>query len=300
MFDERDDSLRRARGVQHIGAVNFAGIGHSIEILQGAVRFRFREAHLNASRSAGVGLELARCAQGDDFAVIHDGHAVAEALGFLYVVSGHENGLFLAAEFLDDVVNLAANLRIETSGGLVEEKHFGIIDQSHGEGEPLLLAARKLAVKRVALFFEAEALEQFLRLAAALVEAGEETQGFHDAQLVGKGSRLQRGADLVFESLRFALRVEAADGDAAAGIAETFKNLDGRGFAGAVRPEQTENFSFFHVEADAANGFDVAVALDEVFHLKNGIGHVFCPSPFGGGAAKEGIAYRKMSSWLET
>src|SRR5260370_2358529 len=117
----------------------------------------------------------------------------------------------------------------------------------------------------------------------------------------GKGSRLQRGADLVFESLRFAVRIEAAGGDAAAvGIAETFKNLDGGGFAGAVRPEQTENFSFFHVKADAANGFDVAVALDEVFHLKNGIGHVLCPSPFGGGPAKEGIAYRKMSSWLAT
>ena len=98
---------------------------------------------------------------------------------------------------------------------------------------------------------------------------------------------MQRSADFVFESFRFALRIKAADGNAAAvGIAEAFEDFNGSGFAGAVRPEQAENFSFFHVEADAANGFDVAVALDEILHLKNGISHVRCPAPPGARSEK--------------
>ena len=89
---------------------------------------------------------------------------------------------------------------------------------------------------------------------------------------------MQRGANFVLKSSRFALRVEATDGNAAAvGVAEAFEDFNGSGFAGAIRPEQAENFSFFDVEADATNGFDVAIALDEILHLQNGIGHVVAP-----------------------
>ena len=132
--------------------------------------------------------------------MIHDGDAVAKAFGFFNIMSGHQNGFFLAAQFLDDVVNLAADLRVKAGRGLIKEQNLGVVDQGHGEGQPLLLSAGELAVKRVALFFQAEALEQFLRLTAALVEAGEEPQSFHDAQLVGKGSGLQRSANLMFDS----------------------------------------------------------------------------------------------------
>ncbi len=98
---------------------------------------------------------------------------------------------------------------------------------------------------------------------------------------------MQRRADFVLKGVRFALRVEAADGNAAAvGIAKTFQNFNGSGLACAIRPEQAENFSFFDVEADAANGFDVAVALDEILHLKNEIGHVRCPAPPGAHSEK--------------
>jgi len=60
-------------------------------------------------------------AKGDDFSVVDDGDAVAQALGFLDVVRGHDDGFFLALQFLDDVVNLATDLRVEAGGGLIEE-----------------------------------------------------------------------------------------------------------------------------------------------------------------------------------
>src|SRR6267378_4954467 len=98
----------------------------------------------------------------------------------------------------------------------------------------------------------------------------------------------------MLEGCRFPLRVEAADGDASAiGIAQAFQNLNGSCFSGAVGPEQAKDLAFFDAEADTAHGFDVAVPLDEVLHLKDGIGHDRCPQP-PKGAVERGIAYR---SW---
>ncbi len=41
---------------------------------------------------ADGGDQLARRAERDHLAVIHDGHAVAEALGFVHVVGGEQDG----------------------------------------------------------------------------------------------------------------------------------------------------------------------------------------------------------------
>src|SRR5216684_2458552 len=293
MFDERNYSLRRPLRVQHIGAVKLARVGHTVEVLQRAVRFRLGEADLNARGAAGMRFEFARRTQSHNLAVIHDGDTVAEALGFFNVMSGHQDGFFLSLQFLDDVVNLAANLRIEAGGGLIEEEDFGIVDERHGEGQALLLAARKLAVEGVSFLFEAEALEQFVRFAATFVKASEKPQSFYYAELVGERSGLQCGADLVFQRRGITLRIEAANGNSpAVKIAQAFENLDGGCFSGAIRPEQTENLAFFHTKADTANGFDVTVPFDEVFDLKNGIGHVRRP-PAKGALGKEGIAYRR-------
>ena len=68
--------------------------------------------------------------------------------------------------------------------------------------------------------------------------------------------------------------IEAADADAAAvEIAEAFEDFDGGGFAGAVGAEEAEDFAFVDAEADAADGFEIAVALDEIFYLDDGFGH---------------------------
>src|SRR6267378_5680700 len=187
---------------------------------------------------------------------------------------GHENGFFLAAQFLDDVVNFAAHLRIETRSRFIEKNNSRIVDEGHGEGQALFLSAGELIVKSIAFILEAEPLEKFLGLAAAFIEAGEKAQSFHNANLVGEGSGLQRGANFMFESCRFALRIETANGDAASiQVAEAFQNLDRGGLSSAVGSEQAEDFAFFHVEADATHGFYIAVAFYEIFNLKNGSWH---------------------------
>src|SRR5258706_15775295 len=122
--------------------------------------------------------------------MVNDGDTVAEAFGLFNVVRGHEDSFFLAAQLFDDVVDFAADLRVQAGRGFVQEKHAWVVYQSHGEGQALLLSAGKLAVEGVAFFFQAETLEQLLRIAAALVESSEKAQRFHDARVVWQRSRL--------------------------------------------------------------------------------------------------------------
>src|SRR5271163_1098043 len=98
----------------------------------------------------------------------------------------HDDGFFVALELFDDVVDFAADLRVEAGSRFVKKENFGIVDEGHSEGQPLFLAARKLAVKGIALFFEPETFQKIFRIAAAFVKAGEEPQSFHDAKFVGK------------------------------------------------------------------------------------------------------------------
>ena len=84
--------------------------------------------------------------------MIHDGHAVAKAFGFVHVVGGEQNGAARLFEFLDQFPELAAGLRIQTRGGFVEEKKIGIADQGAGKSQPLFLAAGEIAHARILLF----------------------------------------------------------------------------------------------------------------------------------------------------
>jgi len=108
----------------------------------------------------------------------------------------------------------------------------------------------------------------------ALVKAGEEFQGFHDAHLVRKRGGLKGGADFVFERVGLLAGIVAADDRSAAiGVAQTFEDFDSAGFTGTIGAEEAEDFSLVDVETDAADGFDVAIALDEIFDSYNGFGH---------------------------
>ena len=74
-------------------------------------------------------------------AVIHDGHPVAQPLGFFHVVGGEQDGAAGGLEALDQAPELPPGLGVEPGGGLVEEEELGVADQGAGECQPLLLAA---------------------------------------------------------------------------------------------------------------------------------------------------------------
>ena len=74
----------------------------------------------------------------DDVAMIDDGDAIAEALGFFHVMRGVDDRSALAAQFLDHFENTVARLRIDAHGGLVEQHHARAMHQPgrHVEAPP--------------------------------------------------------------------------------------------------------------------------------------------------------------------
>ena len=110
--------------------------------------------------------------------MVDDGDAVAEALGFFNIVGGQQDGFLFATQFFDDVVNFAANLRVEAGRGFVEKHDFRIVDQRHGQGEALLLAAGKFFVEGVAFFFELKPFQQAVGAGAVPVETGKKIKRF--------------------------------------------------------------------------------------------------------------------------
>ena len=85
--------------------------------------------------------------------MIDDGQAVAQALGFVHVVRGEETVPPRLLKVANDVPQLAAALRIEAGGRLVEKEHFRIAHQRGSDGQALALTARKLADPGVGFLF---------------------------------------------------------------------------------------------------------------------------------------------------
>ena len=148
-------------------------------------------------------------AEGDDLAVVHDGDAIAEALGLVHVVRGENDGAAAPLEVVDQVPQMAARLGIEAGGGLVEKEQLGIADQGAGHGQALLLAAGEPADAGVALFFELRGADGFFDRDAAAEEAAKEAQRLFDGELVRELRLLELDADALAELVGAGCPVQA-------------------------------------------------------------------------------------------
>src|SRR5262249_51649727 len=143
--------------------------------------------------------DLARGSYGDDAALVDNGDAVAELLRLLDVVGGEQDGALLAAEILNQLVNLAARLGVEAAGWLVQEEHLRIVQEGQSKREPLFLAARELGIQRLALLPELETVKKLRDIDAAGVKAGEQRHGLLNLHLVLKLGGLQADSDAVLD-----------------------------------------------------------------------------------------------------
>ena len=194
--------------------------------------------------AADRGNELLRRAQGDEAAVIHDGDAVAEALGLVHVMGGEDDGAAGALQVIHEVPEMPASLRIEAGGGLVEEQQLGIADQRAGHGQALLLAAGKRAHAGIAFFFELGSGDDFVHRDAAMEKAAEKAEGFENRELFRELRFLELNADALAQIGGMVTPVSAEKNDLAGiGSSQAFADFDGGGFACAVGAEQAEAFA---------------------------------------------------------
>src|SRR5689334_11003261 len=106
-------------------------------------------------------------------------------------MGGEQDGASLPFKLLDQVPKLAAGLRIEAGGGLVEKEEIRIADECAGEGQALLLSAGQSADARVGFFFELDEGDHVARGGTMAEEAAKEADGFEHRDLIGKLGFLQ-------------------------------------------------------------------------------------------------------------
>ena len=75
-----------------------------------------------------------------EFALVQNGHAVADRFDFAQFVRGEENGFALVFQPLDDFAHFHAAQRVQAAGRFVENQQIGIVDQRLGQADALLHA----------------------------------------------------------------------------------------------------------------------------------------------------------------
>ena len=157
----------------------------------------------------------------------------------------------------DEVLDLAASDRVESRGRFVEDDEVGIVDEGLREPDAALHALGELAHGARPRVAEADHLDELLRALLPVTgvereEVAEEIERLARAEIAVEVALLGQVADARL-GLHVARRF-AEDGDLALGrVEQAEQHLDGRGFAGTVRPEQPEHLAAAHLEVDVVD-----------------------------------------------
>src|SRR5262249_22053578 len=87
-------------------------------------------------------LEVVGGALADNHAIVDDGQAIAELIGFIHVVSGQEDGHAASAQAANLIPDMCAALRVEASGWLIEEEQTGSVHDAQSHIKPASLPTR--------------------------------------------------------------------------------------------------------------------------------------------------------------
>ena len=192
---------------------------------------------------------------------LHDQHAIAQPLGLDEVVRRQDDGPSLvAAEALDQGVDVARRHRIEGGRRLVEEEDVGIVQERPGEREALLHPAAEAAHAVVATVGKAEGFEQARDLvvqppACHTVETAEECEVLGGTEALVQGGRLGQDACPAANADAVDRRVHPEHLDLAGVTAKhAVEQPDGRRLAGAVVTEQAERLARADLEREPVDG----------------------------------------------
>ena len=168
-------------------------------------------------RSGHAGFQRGRRIERDQLAVIDDGDAVAEAVGFVHVVGGDQDGeLALALDVGQHFPDGHAGDGIESGGGFVEKKDSRAVDQAAGDFQaPPHAAGQSLGLSGAPLGqidqFQEFVDRGFPLLRGNIVELGVDVQILFDGEVEVAGQRLRNYAHQAAGRVRFFLHVVTED-----------------------------------------------------------------------------------------
>ena len=191
-----------------------------------------------------------------DIAVVHDNDAVAHGEGFLLIVGNVDEGqlqlLLYAAELY---LHLLSQLQVKSPQRLVKEQHLGVIHQSAGNGDTLLLTSRKTVYGTLLKAHKVHQLKHFAYalhylLFGSVLHAESEGDVLIDVEVGEKCISLEYGVDvaLVGRNSVYALAVEKHV--SAGGLKKACDYAESGGLSAARRPEKGNELLILDVETD--------------------------------------------------
>src|SRR6266498_4052256 len=194
-----------------------------------------------------------------------------------HVVGGEEHGDRLTPPQLVQVgPDLAAGLRVEPDGGLVQEQHPWGVEQAARDLQAALHPAREGAHLAAAPLTEPDQVQDLVQagghgVARDPVQLGVEAQVLLGGEVVVQGGVLEDQADAP-PHLGLALdHVEAGHAGAPrARPQQRAQHRDGGRLAGAVGPQEPEGLAGRDAEAHAADGLDLVEPRDQALGLDGG------------------------------
>lgn len=213
-------------------------------------------------------------AVGEDASVLHHDDAVDFLEDVGEVVRDHQNAHTLAGDLAESFAEFALSGEVESVRGLVEEQHFGPMNEGAGDHNAALLAGRHFADK---LGFEVGSLHQDKCFVSAVAHfrsdmqvgpergGGEETgddrveTAGHGRALAGefRGDDAEMGAELRDVPARAAQQPQLSGGRDD-GVALAGEGLDERGFAATIGAENGDVFPVGNAEGDVVEDNVVA------------------------------------------
>ena len=204
-------------------------------------------------------------ALGQHPAVVDDDNLIRQPLGLVQFVGGEDHADAPVALGGDDVAHRDAALGIDAGGGLVEEEHVGLPDQSESQGEALLLTTGQPPPRGAADRTEPDPFDQLVGILGIVVVPGEEMEDLGRAEHRVDAAALEHHADPGNQLGVVPAGVEPEDPDRpAVRLAVALEDLDGAGLAGTVRTEQRHHLAGLSRKGQPVDGDGVAVADDHL------------------------------------
>ena len=227
---------------------------------------------------------------------------MAEAVGFLQVLGGKEEGDAVAVQLLDVAPDLVARDGVEAGGWFIEKDDSGLMDEGAGEVQSPFHAAGVALHGAVGGIGEADDFEKVVDAAAGLARRDAEEAGL-EGELLSAGLEviqadfLEGDADELADAVGVGEDIDAADAGGAGGRPqEGGEHADGGGLPGAVLAEEAEDLSLGDVEVDAIDGADIGrEVLDETVCGNGGHGRSRARRGAGKRVWGHGRAWRQVA-----
>ena len=235
------------------------------------------KASSSVSRALG-GDEGARCIAGEHAPRVHEGDAIA-AGPLVHEVRGDEDrDPLVAGEIDQQLPELIAGEGIHPRGWLVENQDFRLVDDRHGQGEPLTEAHWKLRCQVIDHLAQAKALQEIgdsllhCRL-GEVEESGVELEVLPYGELRVERKALRHVADQPAELAVARLDFRAKEaGRPFRGRKQAGQHLHRGGLPASVGAEEAEDLTAFDPEARAIDGSEVPEAPGQVLRLDHELG----------------------------